>query len=180
METVLTTPWPVMAWPTAKTSLMRSSPTVVSGTFPLSVFNHILVVDICNLSLYHFPSGSQPTVCVRRVTDGVWTAAAWGTAPGATGRTTAETILMKSSVTVSPVFWFNKFFPPEVRWHFLSFFFFFKLVFIFSYQVQSYAQSTVQHRYKCLKGQIMDFDIFSLTTYSSHQLPSVHENRENW
>ncbi len=126
METVWTTPWLVMAWPTARTSLMRNSPTVVSGTFFFLLQNsssHILVVDICNASPHHFLSGPQPTACVRRVTDGVWMAAVWGIAPGATGRTTAETILMKSSATVSRVFWLNKCVPPAVRWYFQMMFY---------------------------------------------------------
>lgn len=116
METVSTTPWLVMAWPTARTSLMRNSRTVVSGRFSLfcqNSFSNILYVSICNLSLHHFLSGSQPTVYARRDTGGVWMVAAWGIAPGAMGRTTAETIPMKSFVTVSRVFWLNTFLPID-------------------------------------------------------------------
>lgn len=75
---------------------------------------HVLVVDICNLSPHHFLSASQPTVCVRRATGGAWMVAVWGIVPGATGRTTVETILMKPSVTVSWVLWLEKFFLPAV------------------------------------------------------------------
>lgn len=43
METVWTTLWPVMAWLTAKTSLMRSSPTVVRKIFPPSNISFFFV-----------------------------------------------------------------------------------------------------------------------------------------
>lgn len=74
-----------------------------------NIFSQALVADICNLSPFHFLCGSQSTVCVRRVTGSVWMAAVWGTAPGAMGKTTVETILMNSSVTVSRVSGLNKF-----------------------------------------------------------------------
>lgn len=82
-----------------------------------NIFSYALVVDICNLSPFHFLCGSQSTVCARRVIGGVWMAAVWGTAPGATGETTVETILMNSSVTVSQVSWFKKLFLPAVKWN---------------------------------------------------------------
>lgn len=108
--TASTTPWRVTAWATARTSPMRSSPTAVSRAhawvffclFSSSWAAAVLVIRLTFIiGLFCLFLRSQPTVCARRATGAAWTAAACLTPPGATGRTTARTILMKPSATVS-------------------------------------------------------------------------------
>lgn len=55
---------------------------------------------------HHLPISStpQPTVCARKATGAAPTAAVCLTAPGAMGKTTAKTTLMKPSATVSSTF----------------------------------------------------------------------------
>lgn len=77
---------------------------VVVFLFQLSCSRVCYLID--SYHWHHLPisSSSQPTVCARRATGAAWTAAVCLTAPGATGRTTARTTLMKPSATVSSYF----------------------------------------------------------------------------